>query len=82
MISWSPNRFDANIQAFSGLLDGDSSAAEVQIFMLLNAAHCEPALSGKRCLRWATPTRRNYKFLYYTYKIATVVLSLVSYHSW
>lgn len=69
----SPNRFDANIQDFSGLLDGDSFAAEVEIFMLPNAAHCEPALSGKRCLLRATPTRRNYKFLYYTYKIATIV---------
>ncbi|MEH2445649.1 MAG: hypothetical protein V7K18_07670 [Nostoc sp.] len=47
----SPNRFDANIQDFSGLLDGDSFAAEVEIFMLLIAAHCEPALSGRRWLR-------------------------------
>ncbi|MEH2406338.1 hypothetical protein [Nostoc sp.] len=78
----SPNRFDANIQDFSGLLNGDSFAAEVEIFILLITAHCEPALSGKRSLRRATPTLRNYKFLYYTYKIATVVLSLVSYHSW
>ncbi|MEH2464057.1 hypothetical protein [Nostoc sp.] len=78
----SPNRFDANIQDFSGLLNGDSFAAEVEIFMLLIAAYCESAFSRRRCLRRATPILRNYKFLYYTYKIATVVLSLVNYHSW
>ncbi|MEH2314768.1 MAG: hypothetical protein V7K35_25960 [Nostoc sp.] len=78
----SPNRFDANIQDFSGLLNGDSFAAEVEIFMLLIVAHCGPALSGMRSLRRATPTLRNYKFLYCTYKIAPVVLSLVSHHSW
>ncbi|MEH2250115.1 hypothetical protein [Nostoc sp.] len=51
MIYLSLNRFDANIQAFSDLLYNDSFAAEVEIFMLLIPAHCETALSGKRCLR-------------------------------
>ncbi|MEH1932935.1 MAG: hypothetical protein V7L14_04255 [Nostoc sp.] len=74
MIYFSSNRFDANIQDFSSLLDGDSLlmvygafAAEVEIFMLLIAAYYETTLRGRRCLDWATPTRRNYKFLYYTY---------------
>ncbi|MEH2275616.1 MAG: hypothetical protein V7K40_12725 [Nostoc sp.] len=44
----SPNRFKANIQDFSGLLDGDSFAAEVEIFMLLIPAHCESVLSGRQ----------------------------------
>lgn len=66
MIYLSPNRFDANIQNFSGLVDGGSFAAEVEILMLLIAAHCETTLSNKRCLRRATPRVINYKFLYYT----------------
>ncbi|MEH2410553.1 hypothetical protein [Nostoc sp.] len=58
MIYFSQNRFNANTQDFSGLLDGDSLlmvyglfAAEVEIFMLLIAAHCETTLRGRRCLR-------------------------------
>ncbi|WP_334951512.1 hypothetical protein [Nostoc sp.] len=74
------NPFDANIQDFSGLLDGGLFADELEIFMLLIAAYCETTISDRRCLSWATPTLINYKFLYYTYKIATIVLSFVSYH--
>ncbi|MHC5596692.1 MAG: hypothetical protein ACYTXC_12250 [Nostoc sp.] len=51
MIYFSQNPFDANLQYFSGLLNGDSFAAEVEIFMLLIAAHCHTTFSGKQCLR-------------------------------
>lgn len=89
MIYFSLNSFYVNISAISGLLNGDfapmiygSFIAEVEIYMLLIAAHFETGFRGRRCLRRATLTLINYKFLYYTYKTATVVLSLVSYHSW
>ncbi|MEH1836798.1 MAG: hypothetical protein V7L29_33335 [Nostoc sp.] len=62
MIYCSQNRFDANIQAFFALLYGDSLlmvysafAVEFEIFMLLITAHCETALSGRRC---HTPTEK------------------------
>ncbi len=66
MIDFSQNRFDANIQAFSGFLDGDLFVAKVEMFMLLVAVHYDPVLSGRRCLGWATPMLVNYKFLYYS----------------
>ncbi|MEH2372069.1 hypothetical protein [Nostoc sp.] len=59
IIYFSSNRFDANIQDFSGLFNGGSFAAEVEIFMLLIAAHWETALRVRRL-------RINYNFLYYT----------------
>lgn len=88
IIYFSQNRFDATIQDFSAFLDGDfllmllgAFATEVKIFMLLIAAYYQTTLRPRRCLRRATLTLRNYKFLYYTYKNATILLSLVSYHS-
>jgi len=75
IIYFSSNRFDANIQDFSGLLNGGLFAAEVEIFMLLIAAHSETALRVRRL-------RINYNFLYYTYKFATILFSLLSYYSW
>jgi hypothetical protein len=82
MIYCSQNRFDVNILAFSGLLDGNSFVAKFKILMLLIAVHYETRLSSRQCLGCVTPTLINYKFLYYTYKIATTMLSLLSYYSW
>jgi hypothetical protein len=64
--NFSQNCFDANVQAFSGLLNGNSFIGEFEIFILLVAVHCDTALSGRQCLWWATPTLISYKFLYYS----------------
>ncbi|MHC0065127.1 hypothetical protein ACWATR_19890 [Nostoc sp. UIC 10890] len=56
MIYFSPNYFYANIQDFSGLLNSDLFATEVEILMLLIAVRYDVELSRKRCLQWATST--------------------------
>ncbi|MFW9261345.1 MULTISPECIES: hypothetical protein [unclassified Nostoc] len=47
MIYYSPNHLDSNIQAFSGLLNGDLFATEVEIFMLLIAVLYDVEFIGK-----------------------------------
>ncbi|MBN3926288.1 hypothetical protein [Nostoc sp. NMS4] len=65
-LSLSQNRFDANIQGFPGLLNSNQFAAELEILVLLIAAHYDNAFSSRRYLLRITPTLNNDKFLYYT----------------